>query len=336
VIVTTTRTTTAAGPAAVVRGAGHHPARPGVGSVAAHGGPTIAFAAVATAAFAAPRGARTGALARVAPGARRAKAAETAAGRAGPASTAAATTTTSATAAATFTATTAAIIPIVTLRASPAPGHHVDGVVEIAALLDAFDGLFALKDAHEAYLRRAPSGHGQRLHEAGEAIARDVERGADGVRHRSGAGRRLGWPGLLGRAGRDFGAALLGRCRLLALRAPAVGFGRTRFGAGLRDSFGFTGFAGRGGLGARLWLSACIGRSGGFTGCFRGGGSLVVDGGFAGARLRWCGSGRCGFFPLHRRAHGALDVRGLAKQSSSEFGDRLHNPPWGGRWQVLS
>jgi hypothetical protein len=324
VIVAPTGAARASRTAALVRGAGDHPSRTRVrGLAAAKRGTAIAIAAVATAAFAARATATaTRTLASITAHARRPQASEPAAGRvaAGPYGPTAAPTTsaTTPTAAATFAPATAATI--VAFGAGCAgPRHHVDGVIEVTALLDALDGLFAGEHAHEADALCALAGNGQRLHEARQPIAGDVERGADRVGHgtgsRGGLGRRLGG-GSLG-AGRltiaSSGIVSRGRESLVAIRCARFGR-RSAFGGGcITDVGSALGDLCRFG-GSRVFGRRARGRGIG-TACFgRGGSGRFGDGGFV---------------PLHGRAHAALDVGGLTEQSSSEFGDGLHNPPLG-------
>jgi hypothetical protein len=311
---------------ALVGGAGHHPARPrGRRVAAAELGATIAITTVAaaTAAGAArTTAAATGttatrALARVTTGARGAQAAEAAArgvaagSATGPAT---ATATAATTTAAAFTPTTAASIAIVTPRTACAgPRHHVDRIIEIAPLLHALHGLVTGEHAHETHALRTLAGHRERFHQARQAITGDVQSGADRVGNGSSARGGL----FRGRGRGGFGA---GAFTFVAGRF-AVGAGRFTFGTGrfARASFG-----------------RCLDDVGRAFGDLRGFGHGRVAGAFdRGSRGVGCltsfgwGSDGSGFIPLHGRANTALDVGGLTEQSSSKFGDRLHNPPLG-------
>jgi hypothetical protein len=252
-----------------------------------------------------------------------------AAGATGAAATEAATTTTAeattATGAARTTATaartiapattTAAIVtPIVAARGRTR--QHVHGVVEVAALLDPFDGLFALEHANETHALRALAHDRKRLHQAREAITREVQRRGDGIGHRPGASRRLG--GRLRRRSLDRGGfARGGFARSLATLTRALGrFRVTTARVTLGSRFDCLGGCRAGVLAVGATLGGRrIGRPLGDLGC-------LGDRGVA-HRL---GRGRV---LLQGRAHGALDVGGLSEQGSRELGDCFHDPPRG-------
>lgn len=220
--------------------------------------------------------------------------------------------------------------------------QKIDGVVEVAAFFHALDGLFTLEHANQTDRVGPLADHRKRLHQAGEAIARDVECEADGVGDRAGSRRwlfrcrGLGWRGL--------GALAF------TLRSGLLAFARA--------SFGVT--TGAVSVGARLGFlvgdagSRIGGRTGGAGSGVRGRNGLTRVDGVSGRRAgvlggAWIGFGRVGppfgdlgsfrhsgvpgfrgrRFALEGCAHFALDVGGLSEQCSRKLGDRLHNPPLG-------
>lgn len=255
--------------------------------------------------------------------------------------------TTAAVTTATAVPATATSVPpaIVAASGRSGTGEQVDGVIEVALLLDTGQLLLALDHAHQAHAVRAAADDLERLHQAGQAISRDLDGRRDGLGDGPGSGRRLG-RGFLSRrfGGTSFGlrfCSRLGRagsvgpgrslcsgtslatCAALSgsrVAGAALGCGSFEPSAafGSSDGLGPSAALGCGSFGPR----AALGRSAIGRGAALGSSTVLRGGRSVGGRSLVSAAGAT--IVGTRRKHGAADLGRLAEQSAGEFGDRLH------------
>jgi hypothetical protein len=222
-----------------------------------------------------------------------------------------------------ITSAAAAVKPILAAASGRGAGQHVDGVIEVALLLDPGELLLALDHAHEAHAVRTATHDLERLHQASQAITRHLH----GRGHCLGDGPRSGRGLWLGGGRRGHGPTLGGRLR-----------GRGSLDATLGRSIRCT-LGGRGGLGTLRRRGLGTLRRRGLGTLRRRGLRTLRRRGLRGPLDRGWSLGRGGSAPGGRRLlvpaarasivgprrqHGAPDLGGLTEQRARELSDRLH------------